>query len=116
MESYVLRRADAVTTICDGLRRDILGRGLPAEKVTVVPNAVDAERSTTERQVDGELRRSLGLHERIVLGFIRSFYAHEGLNLLMDAVVRLFRGPPGGQLLVVAGGTAKDRHHRRGRG
>src|SRR3546814_9073434 len=49
LESYVLRRADAVTTICDGLRRDILGRGLPAEKVTVIHKAVDAERLHHER-------------------------------------------------------------------
>src|SRR3546814_15364853 len=64
LESYVLRRADAVTTLCDGLRRDILGRGLPAEKVTVVPNAVHAERFPTERQVDDEIRRRPGLHAR----------------------------------------------------
>src|SRR3546814_20412911 len=107
MESYVLRRADAVTTICDGLRRDILGRGLPAEKVTVVPNAVDAERFTTERQVDGELRRSLGLDDCIVLGFIGSFYASAGLNLLMDAAVRTFRERPGVKLRVVLCGERK---------
>lgn len=109
LESYVLRRADAVTTICDGLRRDILGRGLSADRVTVIPNAVDAERFTTERRVDLDLRRSLGLDNCIVLGFIGSFYAYEGLSLLMEAVVRLFRERPGVKLLVVGGGPEKSR-------
>ncbi|MCS6947474.1 MAG: glycosyltransferase, partial [Steroidobacteraceae bacterium] len=43
LETWTLRRADAVTTICEGLRRDILGRGIPADKITVIPNAVDPQ-------------------------------------------------------------------------
>ena len=41
LETFALRRANAVTTICEGLKRDILGRGIPPAKVTVIPNAVD---------------------------------------------------------------------------
>ena len=44
LESYALRRADAVTTICEGLRRDIVARGIPADKITVIPNAVDIDK------------------------------------------------------------------------
>src|SRR4051812_28422311 len=39
VETYAMRRADAVTTICEGLRKDIVARGIPAERVTVIPNA-----------------------------------------------------------------------------
>ena len=41
LESFALRHADQVTTICEGLRGDITVRGVPAERVTVIPNAVD---------------------------------------------------------------------------
>ena len=44
LESHIFREADAVTTICEGLRKDIVQRGIPEEKVTVIPNAVDIER------------------------------------------------------------------------
>ena len=37
METYVFRRADAVTCICEGLRKDIVERGVPEERVTVIP-------------------------------------------------------------------------------
>ncbi|MCB1822182.1 MAG: glycosyltransferase, partial [Candidatus Competibacteraceae bacterium] len=37
LETHVLKRANAVTCICQGLRTDIIGRGIPAEKVTVIP-------------------------------------------------------------------------------
>ena len=43
METYALRRADHVFTICEGLRNDIVARGIAPEKVTVIPNAVDID-------------------------------------------------------------------------
>ena len=32
LETRAARRADAVTTICEGLRADLAGRGIPAER------------------------------------------------------------------------------------
>ena len=43
LETYVFRHADAVTCICEGLRADIVARGVSQERVTVIPNAVDIE-------------------------------------------------------------------------
>jgi len=108
-ETYVLQRADAVVTICEGLKNDILGRGLPADRVTVVPNAVDAEQFTTGRNADAALQRQLGLKGCVVLGFIGSFYAYEGLGLLMEAAARLFAQRSDVKLLMVGGGNEKDR-------
>lgn len=109
LESYVLRRADAIFTICEGLKGDILGRGIAAEKVTVIPNAVNVEQFTLGRQVDMELQRSLGLEGCVVLGFIGSFYAYEGLDLLLEACARLFAERGEVKLLMVGGGPEKDR-------
>jgi glycosyltransferase involved in cell wall biosynthesis len=41
IETRALHRADAVTTICQGLRGDLITRGVNADKITVIPNAVD---------------------------------------------------------------------------
>ena len=43
LETRAMARADHVVTICEGLRNEILARGIPGPKVTVVPNAVDIE-------------------------------------------------------------------------
>lgn len=109
LETYVLRRTDAVTTICEGLRREILARGVPATKVTVIPNAVDVEQFTMDRRADAELQRTLGLEGCNVLGFIGSFYAYEGLDLLIDAVTRLKRQRLDVKLLLVGGGPEQER-------
>src|SRR6516162_7576486 len=43
LETHALRRADAVTTICQGLREDMTARGIPKEKITIIPNAIDRD-------------------------------------------------------------------------
>ena len=44
LESYVCRKVNHVVTICDGLREDIISRGIAGNRVTVVPNSVDLAR------------------------------------------------------------------------
>ncbi|HET7062567.1 MAG TPA: TIGR04063 family PEP-CTERM/XrtA system glycosyltransferase [Nitrosospira sp.] len=104
LESYALKRADAVTTICEGLRGDILDRGIPAEKVTVIPNAVNIENFSMAGRPDVKLAADLGLHENILLGFIGSFYAYEGLAVLMQALPEMLVRNPKIRVLLVGGG------------
>lgn len=44
VETGIFRRADAVTVICEGLRNEMVSRGVDAEKITVIPNGVDIDR------------------------------------------------------------------------
>lgn len=104
LETYALRRADAVTTICQGLRADIVARGIPSHRVTVIPNAVDVEKFSLGAAADPQLKARLGLQGAVVLGFIGSFYAYEGLALLMEALPRILEHEPRARLLLVGGG------------
>ncbi len=104
LESFALRRADQVTTICEGLRGDIAVRGIPAERITVIPNAVDIEAFRFGVEADPALRRSLGLDGAVVLGFAGSFYGYEGLDLLIEAARRLLPRHPSLRVLLVGGG------------
>ncbi len=108
LETRVFRRADAVTVICEGLRRDIAGRGIPADKITVIPNAVNAEKFSAEQPRDEALAESLGLKDRRVIGFIGSFYAYEGLNLLVDALPGILSQTSDCRLLLVGGGPREE--------
>ncbi|WP_445371072.1 TIGR04063 family PEP-CTERM/XrtA system glycosyltransferase [Methylomonas sp. HW2-6] len=104
LETFVFKRADAVTTICEGLRGDIVQRGIAADKITVIPNAVDIEKFNYGEQADSELLKQLGLTGKTILGFIGSFYAYEGLLLLLDALPAIARQQPNVRLLLVGGG------------
>jgi glycogen synthase len=104
LETWVCRRADALTTICEGIRDDLAGRGLPAARITVVPNAVDLEQFTPGHARPQALAQRLGVAERTVLGFIGSFYGYEGLDLVVSALPAILQLVPDAALLLVGGG------------
>ncbi|MQM29095.1 MAG: glycosyltransferase, exosortase A system-associated [Candidatus Accumulibacter phosphatis] len=104
LESLALHRANQVTTICEGLRRDIADRGIAAERITVIPNAVDVSLFQCGVEADFALRRSLRLEGATVLGFAGSFYGYEGLDLLIEAARQMLPRHPQLRLLLVGGG------------
>lgn len=104
LETVALRHADHVFTICNGLRDDILGRGIAPGKVTVIPNAVAIEDFGPSRPADRALLEELGLTGRRVIGFIGSFYAYEGLDLLLEALPGIAADVPEVAVLLVGGG------------
>jgi PEP-CTERM/exosortase A-associated glycosyltransferase len=104
VETHALHRADAVATICEGLRGDVVARGVSSDKVTVIPNAVDRSVFRGPGVPDPALRTFLGLCGKTVLGFFGSFYFYEGLNLLLRAVPELKRQQPDIAILLVGGG------------
>ncbi|MGL1832987.1 TIGR04063 family PEP-CTERM/XrtA system glycosyltransferase [Rhodocyclaceae bacterium SMB388] len=104
LETWALRRVDHVFTICEGLRADIVGRGIAADKVTVIPNAVDIDNFQLSGDPDPVLRAELGLDGATVLGFVGSFYAYEGLDLLLDAFPSMLARRPDLRILLVGGG------------
>ncbi|CAH1906378.1 Glycosyltransferase WbuB [Candidatus Nitrotoga sp. HW29] len=108
LETYALKRVDAVTTICEGLRNDIVMRGISAQKVTVIPNAVDIEKFAFESTPDNVLKQQLGLTDYRIIGFIGSFYAYEGLDLLLTALPHILDKAPDIRVLLVGGGPQEE--------
>lgn len=104
LETRALKRAHHIFTICEGLRCDIVTRGIPAAKVTVIPNAVDIKSFESGGQPDALLKARLGLQDASVIGFIGSFYAYEGLDLLVDALPGILVQRPDVCVLLVGGG------------
>ncbi len=109
LETHALRRVAAVTTICEGLRGDIVRRGISTDRVTVIPNAVDVSRFPGASGPDPTLARELGLQGAPVIGFIGSFYHYEGLEVLLRAVPTLLSHAPGVKVLLAGGGPEETR-------
>lgn len=104
LETRAIRQAGHVFTICEGLRSDIVARGVPSAKVTVIPNAVDVQGFQLAQAPEPALQARWGLQGRTVVGFIGSFYAYEGLDLLVAALPHLLKSRPDIVLLLVGGG------------
>jgi PEP-CTERM/exosortase A-associated glycosyltransferase len=108
LETHALRQASHVFTICEGLRSDIAARGVPRDRITVIPNAVDIEKFEPGGTPDAMLKSRLGLDGATVVGFIGSFYAYEGLDLLLDALPALLQRRPEVRVLLVGGGPQNE--------
>jgi len=104
LETWAVRKADAVAVICEGLRRDLVARGIDQSKIFVSPNGVDLEMFGAPLPYDHALAESLGLHDAEVIGFIGSFYDYEGLDDLIAAMPMLVAARPKAHLLLVGGG------------
>lgn len=115
-EYYQLRRAretacmqavDHVVTLSQVMADEIAARGVDAERITVVPNAVDPD-SFPPLPRDHKLARSHGItDEDVVIGYVSSFSSYEGIPYLVEAVAELrTRGRRVKCLLV---GDGKDR-------
>ena len=108
LETRAVRKADAVAVICEGLRADLVARGIDPAKIMVSPNGVDLELFGDPPPRDDALAGDLSLGDAPadsdVIGFIGSFYDYEGLDVLIAAMPALVAANPKLRLLLVGGG------------
>ncbi len=104
LEDRAVAEADAVFTICEGLRDDLVARGHSGGKIGLSPNGVDFALFGDPPPRDEALAHQLRLGPVPVIGFIGSFYDYEGLDVLVAAMPALRRRHPGATLLLIGGG------------
>jgi glycogen(starch) synthase len=104
LETYVLRSADRVACICDGLAKESGSRISKGKRpVSVHPNAVDLE---TFRQLspNRELISKHKLEGKRVVGYVGSLSSWEGVPLLIEAFRGVVSERPETHLMIVGGG------------
>jgi glycogen synthase len=104
VETWAVRRADAIAVICDGLRNDLVARGIEAGKILVSPNGVDMAMFGDPLRRDAALAAQLGLNGGEVIGYVGSFYDYEGIDDLIAAMPALIAMRRDAHLLLVGGG------------
>lgn len=104
LENHVVAKADRVAVICEGLRGDLIARGVDPAKVFVSPNGVDLGLFGTPPALDTRLANELGLTDKTVLGYIGSFYDYEGIDDLIAAMPLMQGKAAEAHLLLVGGG------------
>ena len=105
LETHAVKAADAVAVICEGLRGDLIARGIDPAKIIVSPNGVDLDLFGDPPPRDDALAETLGLAaDDVVIGYIGSFYDYEGIDDLIAAMPALVAAQPKARLLLVGGG------------
>jgi glycogen synthase len=109
IESWAVNRADEVAVICEGLKGDLIKRGVAADKILVSPNGVDLDLFGDPMVRDEALAKDLDLPlDGDTIGFIGSFYDYEGLDDLLSAMPAMVAKRPKLTLIMVGGGPMDD--------
>ncbi len=107
-ETEAMRLADALVTLSNGMRDEIVSRGIPEERVWVVPNAVEIERFTPVSR-DEALAAQLGIGSDPVIGYVSTFAPHENIACLVEATAALRQRGHGLRCLLVGDGRHGER-------
>src|SRR5690606_27196737 len=102
---FVARKAGAVVVICEGLKKDLISRGISDDNVTVVPNALPPEMFELPTAAETKaIRARYGLTDAKVIGFFGSFFEWEGVDILIKAMAGVLDVLPAARLLLAGGG------------
>ncbi len=86
LETSCMQAADLVVTLGEAMRDEIIERGVPADKILIVPNGVSDDFLQPLPDAT-QLRRDLGIKDgEFVVGLVSSLVAHEGIGTLLEAV------------------------------
>ena len=106
LETLVASEADAVLAITGQTRDELVRRGVPAERITVTPNAVTPG-DFLPLPTDTSYAASLGVRTDVpVIGFAGSMVPYEGLEVLVDAAALLRDADIGFQVVIAGSGSA----------
>jgi len=104
-EKWICSNSHKTIVVSTPLKRILEGQGVAASKLVVIPNGIDPEMFNTS--VSGqEVRKELGIDDKIVLGFVGWFRRWHGLEELLRIYVKCDMRQEGIHLLLVGDGPA----------
>jgi len=106
MENYVYRRAAGVTVLSQGFRDNLLAKGVPDEKISVIPNFIDTE-FVTPQPKQNSFSKTHNLEGKFVVLFAGNMGFSQGLETVLDAA-KLLRDNPNIEFLMVGNGASRD--------
>lgn len=109
MEHYVYRRGAEIVVISEQFRRNLEGKGVPPEKIHVVPNWADASEIQPGAK-DNDFRRELGLRDAFTIIYSGTLSHNSALPQVLDAA-ELLRNEPY-QFVIVGEGVYKPEMQR----
>ena len=110
IDRMMLRYADRIIAVSQGIKYDLLKAGLRESRVNVVLNAVQTDTDPKKFIHDRDTRRhALGVGERdFVLGYIGRLSKEKGIPYLLDAAEILFQRDIPIKVLMIGDGPAKE--------
>ena len=108
-ENQCCRAADRVVTLAEVMVTELVDRGVPADKITVVPNGVDVDRFSPVARDSGLAARLAIGQGQVVLGYVSNLTGYEGVRFLIQAIADLLQRGHDVKGLIVGDGAERER-------
>lgn len=97
LELFLYRKAARIISVTHSFKRNLISRGVDANKIAVVTNGVDTSRFRPQPR-DEVLAAQLGLQGKFIAGYIGTHGLAHGLETLLKAARRLQDEPNGSDI------------------
>jgi len=108
LERMTYRRAAHVVALAPGMREDIIAKGVPAEKITVIPNGCDLDVFASSDRGYSPRTEYAWLGDRKMLIFAGTLGLVNGVDYLVRLAHQVARLDPEIRFVVIGGGREKD--------
>lgn len=92
LETFIYQHSHRVTVVTEGIRKDLLARGLTPDKVVTLTNGVDLT-FFQGRGCREAVRRELGLSDKFIVMYAGTHGLAQGLQVVLQAAVILSDDP-----------------------
>jgi colanic acid biosynthesis glycosyl transferase WcaI len=106
LERFVYRRAAKITVIAPRMLLNLLGKGVPRNKLVLIPNFADVD-DLRPLPKDNSFSRRYGLHDMFTVSYAGNLGAPQGLDTFLEAAA-LLRNEPGLRFLMLGDGMQKE--------
>jgi len=111
-ERFLMRRADIVGLSSLGFVPNITGKGVPQEKIRILPDWVD-ERIYHEADESPEIVQKYGMSGKVNIVFAGNMGFVQNLDTILDGAKILSKSAPSVQILMVGNGLERERLEKR---
>ena len=109
IEDYTYKNADRIITISEDCKRNIMEKGVPEEKIVIVPNWVNTENVYPVAPEDNVLFDRLGLdREAFRIVYSGNLGLSQNLRMLLDAAKDLKDTIPSLRFILIGDGASRE--------
>jgi len=109
IEDYTYKNADKIIVISEDFKRNIMEKGVPEDKIVIIPNWVDTEKVYPIERKDNVLFERFGLDaDKYYICYSGNIGHSQNMRMLLDAAKELAEEMPDLRFVLIGEGAAKD--------
>ncbi len=106
IELHLYRQSRAIVIVAESTRPYLLARGIPAEKIVLIPNGLDDRFIESPTDSPETIRERLGLKDKFVVSYIGTLGMSHALETMIEAATAM-RDDAGIHFLLIGEGAEK---------